>query len=43
MREVESDFENERSREGTGEKKCPLCKEEENAIHTHLKCSEIQK
>lgn len=32
-----------RSREGTGVKKCPLCKEEEKAVHTHLKCSEIQK
>jgi len=42
-REVECDLETERSREGTGGKKCPLCKEEENALHTHLKCSEILK
>jgi hypothetical protein len=36
-REVECDLET-----GTGGRKCPLCKEEEN-VHKHMKCSEIQK
>jgi hypothetical protein len=40
---VECGLETERSKEGNGERKCPMCKEEENDVHIHLKYSEVQK
>jgi len=42
-REVKCDLETERSMEETGGRKCPMCKEKKNAVHTYLNYSEIQK